>query len=234
MTAQRVRPVPFPLCPTPTDAFPVARTPSKLTTMLLQKGVPESAIETHLTISQGDVLNPESCADPLTLKGRPADIIISGIGIVNLSEIFSPIRLCGDAVSNILSALHSLKLPKKPLFVALATTGISKGPRDVPLLFVPLYHLMLANPHKDKKRMEDVVVERAEREDSAIGGYVLLRPSLLTNGKARGGKYVRAGNEQKPAVGYTISRDDVGLWIFENLVQGDGQRFAGQKPSITY
>lgn len=202
--------------------------------MLLEKGVPESTISDHLTITQGDVLNVDSCKGPLTLNGRPADIIISGIGIVNLKEAFSEIRLCGDAASNILAALQQLRLARKPLFVAVSTTGITSGPRDVPLAFMPMYHVLLANPHKDKKRMEETMVEHAESANSAISGYVVVRASLLMNGKALGGSKIRVGTEQKPAVGYTISRDDVGLWIFENLVQGDGHRFAGQKLSITY
>lgn len=202
--------------------------------MLLSRGVPETAINDHLTLSQGDVLSIDSCKGPLSLHGRPADIIISGIGIVNFSEAWSEIRLCGDAVSNILSALQQLRLPKKPLFVTLSTTGITTGPRDVPLLFAPLYHIVLANPHKDKRRMEEVVTEHAKSEDKAIGDYVIVRMSLLTNGKALGAGSIRVGSEEKPAVGYTISREDAGLWIFDNLVQGDPQRFAGKKPTVTY
>ena len=202
--------------------------------MLLERGVPETAIETHLTISKGDVLSVDACKGPLTLRGRPADIIISGIGIVNLMEAFSDITLCGDAVSNILAALESLKLPTKPLMVATSTTGISSGPRDVTLLFYPLYHLLLAKPHKDKRQMENTIVEHARKANSAIGGYVLIRPSLLLSGKAYGTDKVRVGTEQKPAVGYTINRDDVGGWVFENLIAGNGQQWAGQRPTLTY
>ena len=75
--------------------------------------------------------------------------------------------------------------------------------------------------------MEKTIVERTDN-------FVIIRPSLFTSGKARGGDKLRVGNEEKPAVGYTISREDVGLWIFENLVQGDGASYAGQKVSLTY
>ena len=75
--------------------------------------------------------------------------------------------------------------------------------------------------------MEKTIVEQTDR-------FVIVRPSLLTNGKAHGGAKIRVGTEEQPAVGYTISREDVGLWMFEILVQGDGARYVGQKVIITY
>ena len=205
----------------------VVRNPSKLTALLFEHGVPPSALEAHLTISQGDVYNASDCKKSLTLNSRTADIIISGIGVLPTGP---EITVCTSTANNILSTLPSLPPTasgKKPLFIALSTTGISDGPRDVPLVFAPLYHWFLANPHRDKKNMEKAIVEQTDRS-------VIVRPSLLTNGKARGGKKIRVGTEEKPAVGYTISREDVGLWVLENLVKGDGERYVGQKVTITY
>ncbi|CAF9939934.1 MAG: hypothetical protein ALECFALPRED_008379 [Alectoria fallacina] len=209
------------------DCTALARTPSKLSALLLEKGVPQSAIDAHLTISKGDVFNAEDCKGTLTLNGRTADIIISGVGVYSIG---SEITICTTAANNVLSALPTLPPPasgKKPLFVALSSTGVSNGPRDVPLLFVPMYHWLLTNPHKDKRNMEKTIVEQTDN-------FVIVRPSLLTNGKAQGGKKVKVGTEERPVVGYLISREDVGLWMFENLVQGDGDRYAGQKVNITH
>lgn len=65
--------------------------------------------------------------------------------------------------------------------------------------------------------------------------FVIVRPSLLTNGKALGGTKIRVGTEERPVVGYTIRREDVGRWVFENLVRGDaGARYVGEKVVITY
>ena len=76
--------------------------------------------------------------------------------------------------------------------------------------------------------MEKAIVERTER-------FVIVRPSALTNGKAaQGNEKVRVGTEEKPAVGYLISREEVGLWIFEELVKGDGGGYVGQKVTITH
>jgi len=41
------------------------------------------------------------------------------------------------------------------------------------------------------------------------------------------------GGGGAPAVGYTISRDDVGKWIFESFVK-EGKAWVGQKVSLTY
>lgn len=83
--------------------------------------------------------------------------------------------------------------------------------------------------------MERVVVEQTAngRTSESISGWVIVRASLLKNGPALGEPKVRVGREGSPAVGYTISRDDVGKWIFENFVK-DGKAWMGQKVSLTY
>lgn len=84
--------------------------------------------------------------------------------------------------------------------------------------------------------MAEIAKPAGER---AIENFVIIRPSLLTDGKRLGLKKIRVGEESeeavKPAVGYTISREDVGGWIFDELVSGDGEkRFAGKMVSLTY
>ena len=220
------------------DCTALCRTPSKLTTMLREKSVPQSAIDAHLHITTGNVLQVPDVKSNLTLNGRPADIIISGIGITSFAELRQPTNLCETAVRNIISALSELKPAKKPLLIALSSTGITQGqtPRDLPLLMVPMYAL-LKHPHADKIRMEKAVEEyvASSGEECTIGGYVFVRPSLLMDGKSKGSQKVRVGVESQPAVGYTINRNDVGLWLFENLVEGEGaEKYINRKPSITY
>ena len=215
----------------------LARTPSKLTNLLLSRGVSQSDIDNHLRITAGDVLDITSVKANLSHSGRNADIIFSGIGITNFAELTAEVAICSNAISNILAALTELKPAKRPLLVALSSTGITQGkaPRDLPLLMVPIYYYMLANPHKDKIHMEEVIEEHYASRDCQISGSVIVRPSLLMNGAAKGGENVRVGTESKPAVGYTINRDDVGLWMFETLVKGDGlAKYKNEKPSLTY
>ncbi len=138
-----------------------------------------------------------------------------------------------------LAALRGLPYQsKKPLLVALSTTGISSQGRDIPLAMIPLYHWLLAVPHKDKKAMETLLLNEMAKsaDERAINDFVVVRPSLLTDGPRLGTEKVRVGEEsKKPAVGYTISREDVGGWIFNEIVNGDGKdKYAGEMVSITY
>lgn len=222
----------------------LARTPSKLEDLLLKKGVPQMTLDSQLHITRGDVRDTATVKQALTLVGRPVDTVISGIGATSLSELSSSsLDLCATAIRNILTALTELKnegkLPTKPLLVALSTTGIteSRTPRDLPILMMPMYKLMLGNPHRDKLEMERVIAEHLEQDEAkvAILGFVLPRPSLLTNGASKGEAQIRVGLEDHPAVGYTISRDDVGLWVFANLIKGrDIQKYLNHKPTLTH
>lgn len=148
----------------------------------------------------------------------------------------SDITICADASRTILAALADLKPVQKPLILGISSTGISAGPRDVPLLFYLLYKILLARPHRDKHNMEVLLAAAAaEGPSSTIRGAVILRPSLLTNGPARGEPTLRVGSEQKPKVGYTVSREDVGQWIFQNIVRNENRdRWLGEKVPLTY
>ena len=84
-----------------------------------------------------------------------------------------------------------------------------------------------------------LLAEMAKPADQrAIGNFVVVRPSLLTDSARLGADKVRVGEETeeeaKPAVGYTISREDVGGWMFEKIVKGDRQKYAGKMVTITY
>jgi hypothetical protein len=107
----------------------------------------------------------------------------------------------------------------------------------------PLYRLLLAEPHRDKRAMEVAVVEAALAADSPLAGFVVVRPSFLLDGKGKGVDKVRVGWERHaadereagpgPAVGYTISRADVGGWIFEELVKANAAEWDGRCVSLT-
>lgn len=86
--------------------------------------------------------------------------------------------------------------------------------------------------HADKARMERVIEE--EEDGSVLGGAVVVRPSALTDGVALGKESVRVGRKGEPAVGYTVSREDVGLWIFEEVIVGGESGWMGEKVSLTY
>lgn len=87
--------------------------------------------------------------------------------------------------------------------------------------------------------MENVIAAEVDastngKSDACIRGFVSIRPSLLTNGPA-GKTPVRVGTVPKPAVGYTIGREDVGKWIFDEIVDNEQRdRWLGEKVSLTY
>ncbi|KAL2182144.1 uncharacterized protein P884DRAFT_254387 [Thermothelomyces heterothallicus CBS 202.75] len=125
---------------------------------------------------------------------------------------------------------------KKPRLVVVSTTGISEVERDVPLLMMPLYWAMLSAPHRDKRAMERLVLQEA----GELADWTLVRGSLYTDGPATEGR-VRAGMEDPVrrvvevavAPGYTISREDVGKWLFEECIEG-GNKWVGKAAMISY
>jgi len=218
----------------------LVRTPSKLTN-LLSLGPQPSTLPPNLHIITGNAHSVPSLVSALTSPANPSslpDIIISSIGGAFDFKSFGidDPRVCERGIEALLQAIKEARAKGatgNPQIVVVSTTGVSEsGVRDVPLLMVPLYHVMLKEPHKDKKLLEKGVRESGER-------FTIVRPSLLTDG-AEGGK-VRAGVEdvkdrtvESQAVGYTISRADAGRWIFEEVVEGNGARWEGKAVTISY
>lgn len=234
--------------------------------MLKKNEISTELISKHLTIVQGNSKDSVKVAEALKVNNVVADLILSGVGGVPvfkpnpLRPTLDDPTICQDTVSTILKALRDLhsdpddyssqhkkkeeKKKKKPTLVVISTTGISDSGRDVPLAMLPLYHWLLPIPHKDKKMMERLLVEEIKGHDdasSAIENFVAVRPSLLTDGRALGFGAIRAGIDRKgkldnSAIGYTISRADVGGWIFEGLVEdkaGKKSTYLNQFVSIT-
>jgi hypothetical protein len=215
----------------------VARTPSKLVNMLLAKGVSQALIDSNLQIIEGNALDVNAVKQTLQIQGKPVTKILSGLGMSPkeaLSGGSGPeSRVCQETTASILKALEELDSVEKPFFTVISTTGISDGPRDLPLVISPMYHMLLATPHKDKKVMEKLIQD-ASATDRSFGGYCIVRSAWLTDGKSKGMDKIRDGVEEKPAVGYSISRADVGLWIFESILRGNASKYNGKKVTVTH
>lgn len=147
-------------------------------------------------------------------------------------------------MATLVTALSELQPARKPLLLVVSTTGIGTK-RDVPWLFYPLYHVFLAVPHKDKVVMESLVKNAVndhptkpdnKNRGGAIGGFVIVRASLLVDGERLGLQTIREGKESdKPAIGYTIRRSDVGNWLFERCIRDGVQKgLMGEAVTITY
>ncbi|RJE22809.1 UMTA methyltransferase family protein [Aspergillus sclerotialis] len=220
----------------------LARNPTKLRDLLRQREIPESTIADNLIITTGDVTDIEPVKETLLSNGGPVNFIVCGIG--GKPSFENPLRptldnpsICQDGMRTILAASRSLAVAEtagKPSLIVVSTTGISGHVRDFPLVMLPLYHWMLKVPHEDKKVMERLIREEMEKPagERGIQNCSVIRPSLLTDGKEDGLENVQVGFEEAPAVGYTISRKQVGRWMFENLVCKDSE-YVGKVVAIT-
>ncbi|KAM5343767.1 hypothetical protein ACJ41O_012304 [Fusarium nematophilum] len=238
-----------------TNEYPaVVRDASKLKKILLNEGVSEEILQNRLVIVKGSSRDRPAVVD--LLRNDP-EIIFSGITSTPKFS-FNPFRpiamndatITGDSASAVVDALRELKstgsLSNSPVFAPISSTGHSSR-RDQPLLLIPLYWWLLPIPQADTAVLEKVVREAAKERDSPLGGYVMLRPPLLTHGQMKGIKSLRVGwiweddvfntkdeKESGIEVGYTISRLDLAKWMFEELVQGDVQRWKGKCVNLTY
>ncbi|KAL8950058.1 MAG: hypothetical protein Q9222_003881 [Ikaeria aurantiellina] len=218
--------------------------------MLEKRGLSRAILDVKLVIVQGNAKDQEAVKKVLVDEnGQIVDQIVFGVGGVPkftpnpLRPTLDDPHVCQDSISSIISALQSVASPNQanrmPLVTALSTTGIGEG-RDIPLAMIPLYHWMLAVPHADKKALEEHIIEA--KQQMLIRDFVIVRPSLLVDGQTHGKKEVRVGWEGKApgqlgngaAVGYTISREDVGFFVFDSVVAKDGGELAGKKVSVTY
>ena len=226
----------------------LARSPQRLHDSLTAKGISPDLQSRFLTITQGDIRDTEAVRTVLhpsqtnstheTTKNPVVDLIISGIGPNAFYLHPNPLApigitdstICRDASTTILSALLPSQSPSpqtKPLLINISTTGITPPslPRDIPLLYLPLYRWLLHHPHVDKGGMEanlrNLMGEGVEEENRGIRGFVNVKPTLLTGGEGTGWENIRFGVESEPAIGYFVARKDVGEWVFERLVRRD-------------
>lgn len=173
------------------------------------------------------------------------DIVFPGVG-VKLRLTYCPpgikfhnSHICEETTTAIMSALRTISpdASPKPLLTVIRTTGISKQRGDIPIAFIPLYHGFLSVPHKDKAIAEELLIKECTKpaEKRAVSGYLIVRPSLLTNGAFTHMSKIKVGIDSDPAIGYTISRNDVGLFVYEtaiNRYRGDISEHG--TASITY
>ncbi|KAJ6132171.1 hypothetical protein N7471_007386 [Penicillium samsonianum] len=270
------------------NARALARTPSKLTTLLLsQPGITQEILSRQLEIIEGDATDVESITKTLITNSDTNSAtsgactlvtnIISGLGgaptmsftkeskcaktqmrmpALPHIELSNP-HITEQATRALLQALAKIASERfasfeayravAPRVTVISTTGHLPGSKDVPFWFRPMYSLLLPIPHADKLQMERLLDKEVELGHAGVlaAGVVVVRPSFLTgdhrvpvregeeSGEGVGLEKVRVGTERAPAIGYTISRAQVGGWIFEEIVKGAGGKWVGEKVTIT-
>lgn len=195
----------------------LCRTPSKLEALFPDR-------PSNLVVREGnahDVAAVSGCLTSPTEQTRLVDAVSFSIGgVVNMSNLsMDDPDVCRKGIAALLDALARLRASGgahgRPLLIMVSTTGISEHGRDVPLLLTPFYRYALHAPHEDKRVAEKRLFASGER-------FVVVRPSLLTDGE-KADKRIRvhvegpAGIEAKE-VGYFISRQDVGRWMYDNVL----------------
>ncbi|OAP58355.1 hypothetical protein AYL99_07445 [Fonsecaea erecta] len=242
-------------------ASALVRTPQKLRDQLLAQGLSSETLD-NLTIVQGNALDVAAVRRTLsspTAGGLPA-VVVTGLGGTprlqfnwrhpfQIAGLDNP-HICATAAQTLLAAMGEIyaenpalraTTDQKPLLAFVSTTGITRGPEDVPFFIRFLYHQILTVPHVDKRRMEDLYRGDAASADPVFRNVVGVRPTLLSGGAdyrdAAGLDKIRSGTEAKPACGYVIKRADVGAWVYENVVgealQGRKGRWEGEMVSLT-
>lgn len=179
--------------------------------------------ETNLQVVQGDALDVEAVSKCLQREdGKLVDAVITTIGakpiITGMSLMFDQPEVCQQGMKTLLKALDELRnkgVSGSPYIVACSSTSTSRFGRDYPFALFPLYDYVLKVPRRDKKAMEGLLVASQET-------FTIVRPSRLVDGETT--KKVRVGIEDPDTgpiskeIGYSISREDSGRWIAQNLV----------------
>lgn len=216
----------------------LCRTPSRLSDKL-----PESQRNApNLRIEQGNVVDQDALARCLVRPDSPASLVDAVVFTIGGAFSFSNMgndqpHVCEDGMKALVAALSQARSTAgatgSPTIIAVSTTGMSAHGRDYPASLWPIYGLMLKQPHRDKTAMEALMVASGEP-------FTIVRASLLTDGD-ESNKPIRVGVEDPKArkleskeVGYIISREDVGKWIFDSLLAGDGRKWKDKVVSITY
>ncbi|CAO3628781.1 unnamed protein product [Cunninghamella blakesleeana] len=163
----------------------------------------------QLTLIQGDAEKKEDVIKVI----QGSDIVVFSVGsTVTATLKMTYPNLCQRTIQVLIDAIQSIddpqQRPKK--LIAITSSGCVEH-KEVPLLFKPLYHFALAAPHEDKREMEHRIVNHCPID------WVIVRPSLLTNG-ALTGKYRSSATTIS---GYTISREDVGHFMLHQCLDDE-------------
>ncbi len=110
-------------------------------------------------------------------------------------------------------------LPRAPRFIFISTTGLTRGMTDIPCLLRPSIDAA-CTPWGQAK------AEQLLEQNTSIKEKTIIRPTMLTDGKARGWG-TAAGNssshcnaQEGICRGYTINRRDVGEFVAKQTIQG--------------
>lgn len=247
-----------------TDLDTVVRNPEKLRHILTtQFQLSITTIAQYLTLHKGDLKSPLDASKALINPLHPnklVDTIFFSVGgypsfqfSLRQPMVLTDPTICEDVMKSVFAGLDELSAQgivstqdgQKPLLVVISATAGENVWREVPMpwLVAPLYTWLLSSPQQDKLRMEKRV---REDEGAHVRSSVITRPAFLTEGLPKGIEHVKMGwqwsspdnseREQEPGkmVGWTIGKSDLGAWVAEKILIGNGQGWEDKLVSLCY
>jgi hypothetical protein len=190
-----------------------------------------------LRVVEGNAHDSKAVSECLVKPdGALVDEILFSIGgkPVPWSLTIDDPKVCEVGMTVLLESITQLRKQGstgKPLIVAVSTTGTSRFGRDYPLVMYPIYNFAIAVARDDKIAMTDKLASSGEE-------FCVVRASLLVDGESEAP--IRVGIEdpekgrEKEEIGYTISREDAGKWIADNLILERKEEYVHKIVSITY
>lgn len=178
----------------------LARTPAKLD---LQ--------HPHLTIVQGDILNPEQVAAALA----GADAALSALGTSNES----PEGLLPNGMKNILQGMKTHGVRR---IVAVSSLGVGNSRDQIPLAF----KLVIQSIPLLKKSLRELEQMETLLQQSGVE-WIVVRPGGLTNEPPTGNYKFGLDPKIKPS---RISRADVAAFMLKQLTD---DTFLRKAPAVT-
>ncbi|KAL6711694.1 hypothetical protein ACN47E_004628 [Coniothyrium glycines] len=225
--------------------------------------LPAPTLSKYLTLHQGDLKSPADGSKALINLTDPkhlVDTIFSSVGgypsfqfSIRQPMILTDPTVCESAIQTIFAAADQLatqgttstRSGEKPLLVVIsAPTGPNIWPEvPLPWLVAPMYTWLLSSPHADKMKMEKLI---AQDDKAHVRGSVIVRPAFLADGPRKGNEHVRLGwqwttrnggkaeKEERKVVGWSIGRNDLGAWVADKVVTGDGRSWIDKTISLSY
>lgn len=153
----------------------------------------------HLTVLQGDVLDPAKV--DLALRGN--EVVLSALG----TGLGGPGNVVSNGIKNILTAMERFGTER---LVVESAYGVGDSYSDARLSVRLVARTLLKRIYADKE-VEDRYIRESKVE------WVVCRPPALTNGPAKG--VYRVGEHLRLGITDRISRADVADFMLKQLFE---------------
>ncbi|OCF72987.1 hypothetical protein I204_06217 [Kwoniella mangroviensis CBS 8886] len=218
----------------------------------------------RLRIVQGDATNEDDLKK--LFEGKKVDLVMSSIGAApqfGLSGIkIDQPDLCTRGSIALLHVLENLPQDVPPRVIVCSSMGIGEAHKDMPLAMRLLYSWLFDKPHQDKKSLEylfhrsaihlptqtsphDIPPESPLSKQAIestkpdfLPEVIIVRPAFMPTEEpfdAVPGPKDKVGVEEGLSC-YTIKRSDVGRFIIEDCLPGEGKddKWVNKCPVVGY